>query len=126
MSAVARASSADPHPRETDDPRNRLLDAFEAQVEAMLANGLEPQLRARLARLLPARGADAGGHVKRPDNAPENADDLRLLCLSHRSACREHARRMRTPSSAKQFTSMADTFSTLAAWLEPQKGETDA
>lgn len=49
---------------------------------------------------------------------PDGADDLRLLCLSHRAACREHAKRMRSPSSAKQFGVMAETFSTLAAWLE--------
>lgn len=42
-------------PREADDLRNAHLDAFEANVRAMLANGFEPQLRARLARLLPER-----------------------------------------------------------------------
>lgn len=36
-----------------DDPRNRLLDAFDVLVEGLKDNGLEVQLRARLARLLP-------------------------------------------------------------------------
>jgi hypothetical protein len=40
-------------PRETDDPRNRLLDAFETLVESLIANDLEAQIRARFARLLP-------------------------------------------------------------------------
>lgn len=37
-----------------EDPRNRLLDAFDVLVESLKDNGLEAQLRARLARLLPA------------------------------------------------------------------------
>lgn len=41
-------------PDEHDDPRNMLLEAFDAQVEAMIENGFELQLRNRLARLLPA------------------------------------------------------------------------
>lgn len=65
--------------------------------------------------------ADAGGHPKRH----QDSADLRLLCLSHRAACREHAKRMRSAASAGQFQVMAETFSTLAAWLE-QGGKSDA
>lgn len=52
-------------PDEREDPHNRLLDAFEAQVAAAVALGLEPQLRARLARLLP--------EPARPEPAPAPA-----------------------------------------------------
>jgi len=38
---------------ERPDPRNRLLDAFEAHVVSLIDNDLEVQLRARLNRLLP-------------------------------------------------------------------------
>lgn len=38
---------------EREDPRNRLLDAFDVLVESLKDNGLEPQLRARFERILP-------------------------------------------------------------------------
>lgn len=38
---------------EPEDPRNSLLAAFDVLVESLKDNGLEPQLRARVARLLP-------------------------------------------------------------------------
>lgn len=39
---------------EREDPRNRLLDAFETLAESLKDNGLEAQLRTRIARLFPA------------------------------------------------------------------------
>ena len=97
-----------------------MADLWEQQTRLLLDNGGEALVRARLARLLPplvARGDTPAGRQP-PRALPPDADGLRLLCLSHRSTCREHARRMRTPSSAKQFTNMAETWSTVAAWLE--------
>ena len=41
-------------PTEHDDPRDALLDAAEEMIRRAIALGLEPQMRARLARLLPA------------------------------------------------------------------------
>lgn len=52
---AARHQSADTAERE--DPLNGLLDAFEAQVQALIDNGLEAQVRARFARLLPVPAA---------------------------------------------------------------------
>jgi hypothetical protein len=40
-------------PQEADDPRNAMLDLVEANIEIAIGQGLEPQIRARLARLLP-------------------------------------------------------------------------
>ncbi|MGE3064153.1 MAG: hypothetical protein AB7K67_01085 [Hyphomicrobiaceae bacterium] len=45
-------------PAERDDPLDRVLDLIEANVEMAIDLGLEAPLRARLARLLPAPGAD--------------------------------------------------------------------
>ncbi len=54
--ALHRAA-ADPHEVEPAhpivDPWNVLLDEFEAQVRLLLDNGLAPQLRTRLDRLMP-------------------------------------------------------------------------
>lgn len=41
-------------PAERDDPMDRVLDMIEVNIETAIDLGLEPQLRARLARLLPA------------------------------------------------------------------------
>lgn len=47
-------AAAHTHERdEREDPRNRLLDTFDVFVESLKDNGLEAQLRARVARLLP-------------------------------------------------------------------------
>jgi hypothetical protein len=54
MTAVAPARH---EPAEREDPRNRMLDVFDTLVESLKDNGLEPQLRARVARLLPAEPA---------------------------------------------------------------------
>lgn len=51
---LAEAEAAD---CDRGDPWNVLLDAFEAQVRLLLDNGLEPQVRARLGRLLVAPGS---------------------------------------------------------------------
>jgi hypothetical protein len=40
-------------PTEHDDPRDALLDAAEEMIRRAIALGLEPQMRARLSRLLP-------------------------------------------------------------------------
>lgn len=40
-------------PEERDDPRNRLIEAFDLHIEAMLRNGFEAQVRAIVARHLP-------------------------------------------------------------------------
>lgn len=50
----AGCTSASEGASERDDPMNALLDAFEGTVRALIDNGLEVQLRARLERLLPA------------------------------------------------------------------------
>lgn len=47
--AAAHRIEIDP----VEDPRNSLLDAFDALVESLKDNGLELQLRTRVARLLP-------------------------------------------------------------------------
>lgn len=50
------------HTHERDervDPLNTLLDAFDVQVRALVEMGLEAQLRARLARLLPPEASQA-------------------------------------------------------------------
>lgn len=49
------------HDEQCDDPVNRLLDVFEDQCEALIAIGLEVQMRSRLARLLPAPPQPAAG-----------------------------------------------------------------
>lgn len=41
------------HQSREQDPRNAMLDLLEQQVRALIAAGCEPQVRARLARLLP-------------------------------------------------------------------------
>ncbi len=73
-----------------EGPRNALLDAFEAQVEALVDNGFEAQLRARLSRLLPplraaadapvARAADAAASSASPRFATVD-DELSLMAL---------------------------------------------
>lgn len=87
MSAAARQSVfADDL---SEDPRNALLDAFEAQVVALIDNGFEVQVRARLTRLLPApQVAPSDSHsASRPEGAdagPKYAtadDELALLAL---------------------------------------------
>lgn len=98
-------------PAEAHDPRNALLDAFEAQVEAMIANGLEPQLRTRLARLLPA--------PVRPRTS-STADDLHLRALSGASVLRTKAKAQRTKASADQFQALAGVLADAAAYI---KGE---
>lgn len=56
MMAQSHFAVRDPsEPYRDEDPRNALLDAFDAQVRAMIDNGFEPQLRARLAKHLPAQ-----------------------------------------------------------------------
>lgn len=64
---------------EPEDPLNNLLDAFEAQVQALIDNGLEPQLRARIQRLLPAPSDSASR--SRPEGAehPTSLQWSRLL-----------------------------------------------
>jgi len=52
MTAIATKPRTEPV--EAEDPRNALLDAFANQVQALIDNGLEVQIRARLAHLLPA------------------------------------------------------------------------
>jgi len=58
------------------DPWNVLLDEFEAQVRLLLDNGLAPQLRTRLDRLLPL-GTAAATTVAKPSKA-----DLDPMVLS--------------------------------------------
>lgn len=54
-SAAARRIEPEPEVDERFDPLNRLLDAWEVQMQDLLDRGLEPQLRTRLDRLVPAR-----------------------------------------------------------------------
>lgn len=56
MTAAAREL-----PAEFDDPRDALLDAAEEMIRRAVALGLEPQMRARLARLLPPPASVAAG-----------------------------------------------------------------
>lgn len=119
MSALARNIPAEREEAPAEALTNAMADLWEQQTRLLLDNGGEALVRTRLARLLPR----ASGSDPQPRGLPANADDLRLLCLSHRSACREHARRMRSTASAGQFTVMAETFSTLAAWLEGEKSD---
>ncbi|WP_181337097.1 hypothetical protein [Hyphomicrobium methylovorum] len=53
MSTTALAARPRSEPEDRDDPRNRLLDAFDAQIEALIDNGFEAQVRARVERHLP-------------------------------------------------------------------------
>lgn len=79
--AVQRAGSA--HEAERDDPLNGVLDLVESAIRTALDLGLEPQLRTRMARLLPApvappdtRSASRpGGEALTPD------DELKLQIL---------------------------------------------
>ena len=65
-------------PAETDDPREALLDLFEGQVRTLLAHGLEAQMRARMARLLP--GIEGGAATQPgPGNVPTVSPDDALL-----------------------------------------------
>lgn len=133
MSAAARSrQQADEHESPNTIAANAVLALAREAVRMAVEHGGDQAagaLRLLLNELSPmpllvARGDSPAG--SRPPRAlPDGADDLRLLCLSHRAACREHAKRMRSPSSAKQFGVMAETFSTLAAWLETDKGECD-
>mgnify|MGYP001500572918 CR=1 FL=1 len=61
MAAAAVAPNEAP---EREDPMNALLEAFEGTVRALIDNGLEPQLRARLARLLPPEAVPAAGDLE--------------------------------------------------------------
>lgn len=82
MTAIARSM-----PPERDDPRNAMLDLIEASIRTALDQDLEMQLRARLARLLPA---------PMPAAAREPVDPLLLAQLL--TACREMAsHRLRGP-----------------------------
>jgi hypothetical protein len=64
---------------EIENPLNRLLDAFEEQIKALIAAGLEPQLRARLTRLLPvptSPPAGASGRLRGAgSDAPRDFED---------------------------------------------------
>lgn len=93
-----------PDATESDDPRNALLDAFEAQIAALIDNGLEPQLRTRLARLLPP---PAPASKPRPHPASESGEAaLResharfLLGLSLMRRNAGHARRLKDVAAA--------------------------
>lgn len=70
------------------DPRNALIDAFEATITALVDNGFEAQLRARLARLLPPPvpepdlfGAPADGGPLREAVSPPADDEIQLTTL---------------------------------------------
>ena len=119
MSEAQRKSAGAPRgaagsTQETDDPMNRLLDAFEAHVEAMLANGLEAQLRARLARLLPAPAARAGGAWGAGALPIQSRADLNLMAMSGAVGLRALAKRQRLPASVKQLSAYADTLALVA------------
>lgn len=59
---------------ETDDPANGLLDALETLISTMAALGMDSQIRARLARLLPPP-------VVRPDGAAGTQRALMLAAV---------------------------------------------
>ena len=63
-----------------EDPRNRLLDALDGLIEAIQDNGLEFQLRTRLARFLPPPPKAAP--VAEAPKADVNAE-LELSILIH-------------------------------------------
>lgn len=64
-------------PTEREDPRNALLRAFEAQIQAMVDNDLEGPIRALVARLLPPPTPPAADLFTPP--APANVDDLEAV-----------------------------------------------
>ncbi len=64
-----------------DDPLDRLLDAFEVQVEALKDQGLEPQLRARLARLLPPPPATPAPAATPLEAQTDTRDELDLATV---------------------------------------------
>lgn len=57
--------AADGRAEGAQDPRNAMLDLLEQQVRALIEAGCEPQVRARLARLLPP-----------PERIPASVDRL--------------------------------------------------
>ena len=78
----AERSRIAPSETEREDPLNRLLDAFEEQVKALVDAGLEPQLRARLTRLLPPLVAPSDSRsASRPDGARDVAVELDLAMV---------------------------------------------
>lgn len=60
---MSTAAAMRHEPEERYDPMNRLLDAFEQTVIGLIEHGLEPQLRARLERLLPTPKAERVSNV---------------------------------------------------------------
>lgn len=80
-------------PAEHDDPRNALLDAAAELIRRCLDHGCEPQLRARLDRLLPAppQPAPAAGL---PDDALPRAIVVAALREARRSVKAASSRAM--------------------------------
>lgn len=75
MSTVPHHTHGFPHePQETDDPRNALLDAFDAFLDALIDNGLEGPARARIAGHFPPLAASVSGPV--PQTVSGSADAI--------------------------------------------------
>lgn len=65
-------------PAEAIDPRNAMLDAFEAQARLLIDQGCGPQLEARMRRLVVRPAAST---LATPDNHPACPDGLALATV---------------------------------------------
>jgi len=91
-------------PEERDDPRNRLIEAFDAQLQAMLDNGFEAQVRAIVARHLPPpKPAESLAPAVPPDPNLEleltiliadlkRCEKLKMAAIAHQALARIRAR----------------------------------
>lgn len=108
MSQTARADLFGP--QEQDDPRNALLDAFEAQVQALLDNGFELQVRTRLERLLPPRSSRLAGAQQSASEIPQET-----LLESHANFLLGLASMRKTSTHAKRLNDIAAALASLAS-----------
>lgn len=89
---------------ETNHPINALLDLFEAQVNVLIENGAEFQLRTRIERLLPREEPEADLFV--PPAPPREV----LLPVASDSPSGEPAARDGAPVKAADFSSIEDAL----------------
>lgn len=105
MSAATREQQRD---HSEEDPRNAVLDLAEEALRTVLAMGMAPQMRARIARM-----PDLVPPARSPEPAPN--DDLHLRAVSAAIVLRRIARRQRSRSSAEQFNALAAVLDAAAA-----------
>ena len=119
-------------PAEREDPVNGLLDSLETLVTTLVEMGLEPQLRARLARLLPVPTPSVGGASRLASGEPAGtrgsvSDIDRAIGLANAAAfCERAGRAARSEVSRRAAEAHAAVLRAEIDRLRACGGEPDA